>query len=174
MMQYRIVIPERARRGQTVQIRIAILHPMETGFRVDDLGRKIPRNVIHHLSCRYNGVEVFTAELGSGIAATPTLSCQAVAVDSGTEALTLVLRAAPLLRTPPAAGAFALARPLLSTRRPRARLRDVRYRGVVSAAMVYDDLAVIDAFRAVDDDTVLGAMDARGMAQPYLFQLHRA
>jgi hypothetical protein len=86
----------------------------------------------------------------------------------------LVLRAAPLLRTPPAAGAFALARPLLSTRRPRARLRDVRYRGVVSAAMVYDDLAVIDAFRAVDDDTVLGAMDARGMAQPYLFQLHRA
>ncbi|WP_315095060.1 DUF4334 domain-containing protein [uncultured Cellulomonas sp.] len=85
----------------------------------------------------------------------------------------VVLRAAPLLRTPVAAGAFAVARPLVSTRRPRARLRDVRYRGVVSAAMVYDDLPVIDAFRAVDDDTVLGAMDCRGMAQPFLFQLHR-
>lgn len=82
-MQYRIVIPERARRGQPLEIRIAILHPMETGFRVDDRGRKIPRNVIHHLRCSYNGEEVFTVELGSGIAATPTLSCQAVAVDSG-------------------------------------------------------------------------------------------
>ncbi|KRD44732.1 hypothetical protein ASE38_11770 [Cellulomonas sp. Root930] len=85
----------------------------------------------------------------------------------------VVLRAAPLLRTPPAARAFAVARPLMSTRRPRARLREVRYRGLVSAAMVYDDLPVIDAFRAVDDDTVLGAMDSRGMAEPFLFQLHR-
>ena len=85
----------------------------------------------------------------------------------------VVLGAAPLLHGAPAAGLFALARPLMSTRRPRARLRDVRYRGVVSAGMVYDDVPVIDAFRSVDDDTVLGAMDARGMPQPYLFQLHR-
>ena len=45
-------------------------------------------------------------------------------------------------------------RPLLTTRRPRGRLRDVRYRGVLSAALVYDDLPVIDSFRAVDEDTV--------------------
>ena len=76
----------------------------------------------------------------------------------------VVLGAAPLLHGAPAAGLFALARPLMSTRRPRARLRDVRYRGVVSAGMVYDDVPVIDAFRSVDDDTLLGAMDARGNA----------
>ncbi|GEK19867.1 DUF4334 domain-containing protein [Cellulomonas xylanilytica] len=87
--------------------------------------------------------------------------------------LGVVLRVAPLLHTSAAARAFAVARPLVSTRRPHARLRDVRYRGVLSAALVYDDLPVIDAFRAVDDDTVLGAMDARGMPEPYLFRLTR-
>ena len=96
-----------------------------------------------------------------------------VAINPALVPLGLVLRAAPALRTPAAAGAFALARPLLTTRRPRARLREVRYRGVVSAALVYDALPVIDTFRAVDDDTVLGAMDARGMAAPLLFRLHR-
>lgn len=87
--------------------------------------------------------------------------------------LGLVLRVAPLLRTAPAAAAFAVVRPLASTRLPRARLREVRYRGVVSAALVYDDLPVVDAFRVVGDGTVLGAMDARGMARPYLFTLRR-
>lgn len=88
--------------------------------------------------------------------------------------LAVVLRLAPLLRTPPAGPAFAVVRPLLRTHRHRARLREVRYRGVVSAALVYDDLPVIDAFRADDDGSVLGAIDARGMAQPYLFRLRRA
>jgi hypothetical protein len=85
--------------------------------------------------------------------------------------LGLVLRVTPLLRTAPAAAAFAAVRPLTRTRRPRARLREVRYRGVVSAALVYDDLPVIDAFRAVGDGSVLGAMDAREMTEPYLFAL---
>lgn len=85
--------------------------------------------------------------------------------------LGLVLRVAPLLRTAPAATAFGLVRPLAATRRPRARLREVRYRGVVSAALVYDDLPIVDTFRAVGDGSVLGAMDARGMAEPYLFTL---
>ena len=88
--------------------------------------------------------------------------------------LGLVLRVAPLLRTAPAATAFAAVRPLATTSRPKARLREVRYRGVVTAALVYDDLPVIDAFRAVGDGSVLGAMDARGMAQPFLFALRPA
>jgi hypothetical protein len=44
---------------------------------------------------------------------------------------------------------------------------------VVSTALVYDDLPVLDVFRTVDDATVVGAMDARGMAEPYLFVLRR-
>jgi hypothetical protein len=40
--------------------------------------------------------------------------------------------------------------------------------------MVYDHLAIIDSFRRVDADTVLGIMDRRGDAQPFLFVLRRS
>lgn len=61
----------------------------------------------------------------------------------------------------------------MQTAKPRARLRHVEFRGVVTAAMVYDHLPIIDVFRRVDDDTLLGVMDLRGSA-PYCFVLERA
>jgi hypothetical protein len=64
--------------------------------------------------------------------------------------------------------------PLLRTAAPRARLREVTCRGVLTASMVYDHLAIIDSFRRVDADTVLGIMDRRGDAQPFLFVLRRS
>jgi hypothetical protein len=44
---------------------------------------------------------------------------------------------------------------------------------VVTAAMVYDALPVIDVFRRVSDDVRLGAMDMRGLPSPFLFVLRR-
>ena len=82
-MTARIQMPKQATRGQVVEIRIAIQHPMETGFRRDDGGREIPKNVINKLVCRYNGVEVFRAEMGSGVAANPYLDFFVVADASG-------------------------------------------------------------------------------------------
>jgi sulfur-oxidizing protein SoxZ len=79
----RISIPAQARRGELVTARIAIQHPMETGFRVDNSGKLIPKNVVKELVCRYNGVEVFRAEMGSGISANPYLQFHFVAADSG-------------------------------------------------------------------------------------------
>ncbi|MET9024497.1 DUF4334 domain-containing protein [Nocardia sp. NPDC004168] len=64
-------------------------------------------------------------------------------------------------------------RPALRTRKHTARLREVEYRGVTSAAMVYDHLPIIDHFRRADEHTLLGVMDLRGMAEPYFFVLHR-
>jgi uncharacterized protein DUF4334/GXWXG protein len=87
--------------------------------------------------------------------------------------LGLAVRLAALLRNPLAARAFALVRPLMRTRRPRARVRMQRYRGVVSATMCYDALPVHDAFRAVDGDTLLGLMDMRGQDRPFAFVLRR-
>lgn len=83
-MVARVQIPAQARRGEPFAVRIAIRHPMETGFRYDVMGRPIPKNVIHHLVARYNGEEVFRAELGSGIAANPYLQFYVVARESGT------------------------------------------------------------------------------------------
>ncbi|GAB4585277.1 DUF4334 domain-containing protein [Nocardia sp. IFM 10818] len=64
-------------------------------------------------------------------------------------------------------------RPLLSTRTPRARLRNLEFRGKTSAAMIYDHLPIIDVFRRADADTLLGVMDLRGLREPYFFVLHR-
>ncbi len=69
----RIQVPGEAKAGEVMTVRVAVQHPMETGFRYDNMGKSIPKNVINTLVCRYNGVEVFRAELGSGIAANPYL-----------------------------------------------------------------------------------------------------
>jgi len=69
----RIDLPREARRGELVEVRIVIQHPMETGFRREPQGERIQRNAIHSLVCRYNGAEVFRATLSTGIAANPFL-----------------------------------------------------------------------------------------------------
>jgi sulfur-oxidizing protein SoxZ len=69
----RIQLPPQARRGEAVEVRILIQHPMETGFRRDAGGQRVPRNALHSFACRYNGVEVFRATLSTGIAANPVL-----------------------------------------------------------------------------------------------------
>lgn len=82
-MLARVQVPAQARRGEIIQIRIAIQHPMETGYRPDNFGRRIPKNVINTLTCSYNGIEVFRAEMGSGISANPLLQFHVRAVASG-------------------------------------------------------------------------------------------
>ncbi len=79
----RLLVPSQAKRGEVVEIRIAIQHPMETGFRMSNLGKVIPKNTISNLVCRYNGADVFRAEMGSGIAANPYLQFYIVALESG-------------------------------------------------------------------------------------------
>jgi uncharacterized protein DUF4334/GXWXG protein len=54
-----------------------------------------------------------------------------------------------------------------------ATLRMVEYRGVVTATMVYDKHPIFDSFRAIDADTLMGAMDRKGEDVPLLFQLRR-
>ena len=82
-MVARVQVPPQAKRGEVIEVRIVIQHPMETGFRHDDVGRIIKRNVINALSCRYNGVEVFRADMSSGISANPYLQFYTVAEASG-------------------------------------------------------------------------------------------
>ncbi|KAJ7160041.1 hypothetical protein C8R46DRAFT_1038374 [Mycena filopes] len=54
-----------------------------------------------------------------------------------------------------------------------AQLREVKFRGVISAAMIYDIKPIIDYFRYVDDDTVAGMMDAKEAPAGYHFHLKR-
>lgn len=84
-----------------------------------------------------------------------------------------VVKHAALLRQPIVARAFTAIRGLLRTTKPHARLRLTEYRGVVSGTMSYDVLPINDVFRKIDSDTLIGAMDLRGMESPFLFALRR-
>lgn len=77
-----IKVPVTVKRGEIFEVQVRIQHPMETGFRRNEEGR-IPRNVISTVWCRYNGEEVFRADMSPGIAANPHLGFSAVADASG-------------------------------------------------------------------------------------------
>jgi sulfur-oxidizing protein SoxZ len=75
--------PKTARRGDTIEIKALILHPMETGFRPGTNGRIIPRNIIEHFSARWNGEEIFAMTFSPALAANPFVSFFTVARESG-------------------------------------------------------------------------------------------
>lgn len=79
-----INVPAKARRGEIIEIKTLMSHIMETGFRRTAEGELVPRNIITGFSCRYNGVEVFRADLFPAIAANPFISFTTIATESGT------------------------------------------------------------------------------------------
>lgn len=83
------------------------------------------------------------------------------------------LRWPALARSAPVRLAFAAGRGLLRSRRPAAVLRAVTFRGRRSAAMVYNGRPIVDHFRRIDDDRILGLMEMRGMERPFFFLLTR-
>ena len=47
-----IHVPRQVRRGEVVEIRATIAHPMETGYRPGADGRRVPRDIIRRFDCR--------------------------------------------------------------------------------------------------------------------------
>jgi len=84
-----------------------------------------------------------------------------------------LLQRFPQLKSPAVARVARGLLPLLRSSRPAARLRMTTFRGQLGAAMVYDDVPVIDVFRRVDANTVLGLMDMKGLERPFFFVLRR-
>ncbi len=68
---------------------------------------------------------------------------------------------------------FSLINLMFKTESSQARIRMMEYRQKISATMIYDNLPINDAFRKVDDNTVLGLMDFKGVSQPFFFVLRR-
>ncbi|MTV39956.1 thiosulfate oxidation carrier complex protein SoxZ [Duganella radicis] len=79
-----IHMPASARRGDIIEIRALIGHPMETGYRVGADGKLLARDIIRTFECRYNGETVFGAELHQAISANPYIAFFTVATESGT------------------------------------------------------------------------------------------
>ena len=78
-----INLPTQARRGEIIEIKTLIAHPMETGYRLGPIGNAIPRDIINRFVCTYNGIEVFRADLYPAIAANPFIAFFTVAEESG-------------------------------------------------------------------------------------------
>jgi sulfur-oxidizing protein SoxZ len=77
-------VPPRARRGEVIEIKTLISHPMETGYRRNDVGGAVPRDIIRTFVCTYNGTEIFSADLHPAIAANPFIVFTTIATESGT------------------------------------------------------------------------------------------
>jgi sulfur-oxidizing protein SoxZ len=83
MARVLINLPARAKRGEMIEIKTLIAHPMETGYRLDTTGTAIPRDIISRFVCTYNGDEIFRAELFPAIAANPFIAFFTTATESG-------------------------------------------------------------------------------------------
>jgi sulfur-oxidizing protein SoxZ len=79
-----INVPKQAKRGEIIEIKTLVSHPMETGYRRSNMGGAIPRDIINSFVCTYNGEEIFRAELFPAISANPFITFHTVATESGT------------------------------------------------------------------------------------------
>src|SRR3954468_12931712 len=78
-----INVPAKAKRGEIIEIKALVSHPMETGYRTGPDGTLVPRDIIQRFVCTYNGEEVFSADLFPAIAANPFIAFTTVATESG-------------------------------------------------------------------------------------------
>jgi sulfur-oxidizing protein SoxZ len=78
-----INVPAKAKRGDIIEIKTLMSHIMETGYRRTAAGDLVPRDIITSFTCRYNGVEIFRADLFPAIAANPFITFFTVATESG-------------------------------------------------------------------------------------------
>ena len=69
-----ITAPATAKRGDIIEIRTLIAHPMETGFRPGADGRVMPRDIVTRVEAHFEGERVFAADLFPAIAANPYLA----------------------------------------------------------------------------------------------------
>jgi sulfur-oxidizing protein SoxZ len=79
----RVRMPESAKRGEVLEIRTMVQHPMESGFRLDNRGKEIPRHIVESFVCNYNGKEIFRATLHPAVSTNPFFTFYVVAAESG-------------------------------------------------------------------------------------------
>ena len=79
----RVRMPASAKRGEVIEIRTLVQHPMESGFRLDNTGKEISRHIIESFDCTYNGREIFRARLYPAVSTNPFFTFYALAAESG-------------------------------------------------------------------------------------------
>lgn len=83
MASIRISVPDTAAKGEVIELKALIQHPMESGFRRGSRGEAIPRDIITTFQCTYDGEVVFEATFFPSVAANPFLVFYTVATQTG-------------------------------------------------------------------------------------------
>jgi len=78
-----INVPKKAKSGDVIEIKTLMSHIMETGYRHTTTGAVVPRDIITSFTCRFDGEEIFRADLFPATAANPFISFFTVARKSG-------------------------------------------------------------------------------------------
>lgn len=81
-------VPGIVRRGEIVEVRATLAHPMETGYRRDGEGRLLPRDIVNRIECRFDGELVFAADTFPAVAANPYVAFHLQVLASGSLTVT--------------------------------------------------------------------------------------
>src|SRR5690606_31775094 len=82
MRNTRVRVPETAASGEIIDIRVMVMHPMDTGFSYNSQGERIPVNIITDFTCHYLGEEVVSITLAPGLSANPYFAFRLRATES--------------------------------------------------------------------------------------------
>jgi len=83
-VETRLRVPSTATKGEIIEIKTLISHPMYSGFTKDSAGKTIPRDIINTFAVTYNGRPVFKMTLQPAISANPFIAFSVVADQTGT------------------------------------------------------------------------------------------
>lgn len=61
-------------KGDIVEVKVLMSHPMETGRRKDDIDRLVPAHFVQLLTATLNGKTVLEAQWGTGVSKNPYLT----------------------------------------------------------------------------------------------------
>ncbi|MFC1672861.1 thiosulfate oxidation carrier complex protein SoxZ [Pseudomonadota bacterium] len=79
----RVKLPKKAKAGELIQVKTMAKHKMETGNRKDKKGNKIPRLILNKFVCKFDGAEVFSADMNPSVSADPYITFYVTASKSG-------------------------------------------------------------------------------------------
>lgn len=80
----RVKVPKSAAAGEAITIKTLISHTMESGQRKDSDGNVIPRSIINHFSCTFNGETVIEVKMEPAISTNPYFEFEAKVPEAGT------------------------------------------------------------------------------------------
>jgi sulfur-oxidizing protein SoxZ len=80
----RIRVQATAKKGEVVEVKTLVTHPMENGQRKDAAGKVVPRMIINALAVTYNDKPVMNVKLETAVAANPFMSFFVKVEESGT------------------------------------------------------------------------------------------